>query len=42
LMQSRQERLLAALSPDERIGVFSIVDKLMAAVEADLGGDVKP
>lgn len=35
LMQARQQRLLAALSPDERVIVFRVVDKLMDAVEAD-------
>lgn len=41
LMQARQERLLAALSPEERVGIFRIVDKLMTSVEADLDEDIQ-
>lgn len=42
LMQARQERLLATLSPEERVGIFRIIDKLMTSVEADLDEDRQP
>lgn len=42
LMQQRQERLLAALTPEERLAVFRIVDKLMRCVESDLSAGEQP
>jgi DNA-binding MarR family transcriptional regulator len=42
LMQARQERLLAALSPEERVGIFRMVDKLMTSVAGELEMDNHP
>jgi DNA-binding MarR family transcriptional regulator len=41
-MQHRQERLLAALVPEERLAVFRIVEKLMLSVEGDLAEEKQP